>query len=87
MTGYLDRLPAPIRHALIGLCAALLTYVTANYANWGLDPALYPLISVVVTIAALWITPLTRQYGLFNTTSEDLESAVNTVDLTTDTGS
>lgn len=69
--GILDRIPAPIRHALIGLAAALLAYLTANYTTWGLDTALYPLIGAVLTIAALWLTPLTKQYGLFSDTPTD----------------
>ena len=77
MTGYHDRLPAPIRHALIGLCAAILTYVTTSYMSWGLDPALYPLIGVVITVLALWITPLTSQYGMFSGNADALTQDVD----------
>jgi hypothetical protein len=64
MTGWLDRLSPALRHALIGLLAAVLTYVTANYTSWGLPNAAYPIIGALLTIIGLWITPLTGQYGV-----------------------
>jgi hypothetical protein len=42
----------------------VLAYATANYTNWGLDEALYPVIGAVLTVLVLWITPLSRQYGV-----------------------
>jgi hypothetical protein len=64
MTGFLDRLSPAVRHALIGLLAALLTYATANYTSWGLPAAAYPIIGALLTIIGLWITPFTQQYGV-----------------------
>jgi hypothetical protein len=64
MTGILDKLSPAVRHALIGLIAALLTYATANYTNWGLPAAAYPIVGALLTIAGLWLTPATTQYGV-----------------------
>lgn len=60
----LDRLPPAVRHAIIGLAAAVLAYATDQYMNWGIDPALYPVVGAALTILVLWITPLSRQYGV-----------------------
>jgi hypothetical protein len=65
MSGWLDKLSPALRHALIGLLAAVLTYATANYTSWGLPAAAYPIIGALLTIAGLWLTPfLTTQYGV-----------------------
>lgn len=60
----LDNLSPAVRHAIIGLAAAILAYATNEYMNWGLDPSLYPVIGAALTILVLWITPLSRQYGV-----------------------
>jgi hypothetical protein len=74
----LDRIPAPIRHAIIGLVAAIITYVAANYTTWGLPEALYPIFGAVVTVLGLWVTPFTSQYGVGSSTaSTDIAAPVD----------
>jgi len=64
MSGFLDRMPAALRHAIIGLAAAVLAYATANYTSWGLNEAAYPIIGALLTVLVLWITPASQQYGV-----------------------
>lgn len=67
--GILDRIPAPVRHALIGLAAAFISYAAANYTTWGIAPAVYPVLGALITVLGLWITPLTVQYGVGSSTA------------------
>lgn len=67
---WFDRLPPAVRHALVGLLAAVIAYATNEYMHWGLDPALYPIIGAALGVAVLWITPLSRQYGIGSKTLE-----------------
>ena len=60
----LDRIPAPMRHLIIMLIAALLGWAADNVAHLNLDPIVASLAGVVIGTAILWITPLTRQYGV-----------------------
>lgn len=62
--GWMDRLPPAVRHGLIGLLAALIAYATNEYVNWGLNPALYPVVGAALGVAVLWVTPLCKQYGV-----------------------
>jgi hypothetical protein len=64
MTGWLDKLSPAVRHALIGLIAAIITYATANYTSWTIPAATYPIIGALLTIIGLWLTPFTQQYGV-----------------------
>lgn len=74
--GLLDRLPAPIRHAVIGGGAAAGSTVTAaiihsqgvTRVEWGstlLQAIDKGFLAAAITVSALALTPLTRQYGLF----------------------
>lgn len=60
----LDKIPAEVRHILIMLIAALLGWASDNVLNLGLSPLLASLAGVVVGTLLLYITPLTRQYGV-----------------------
>jgi hypothetical protein len=60
----LDRIPAEVRHILIMLGAALLGWASDNVLNLGLSPLLSSLAGVVVGTLILYVTPLTRQYGV-----------------------
>jgi fatty acid desaturase len=75
----LDRIPAPIRHAVIGLVAAIITYAAANYTTWGLPAAAYPILGAIITVLGLWVTPFTSQYGVGSSTSStDIAAPVDT---------
>jgi len=60
----LDRLPADARHLIIMLMAALLGWASDNVMGFGLSPIISSLLGVVVATGILWVTPLTRQYGV-----------------------
>jgi hypothetical protein len=60
----LDKIPAEVRHILIMLIAALLGWASDNVLNLGLSPLLASLAGVVVGTLLLYVTPLTRQYGV-----------------------
>lgn len=72
----LDRIPAVYRHLIIMLIAAILGWAADNVANLGLDPLVASLLGVVIGTAILWITPLTRQYGV----GEDSDESVGPVE-------
>ena len=66
----LDRLPASVRHFLIGLAVAVVTGL-ATYAQANQDAVLSALPAWLIPIATpalasvlLWVTSLTRQYGV-----------------------
>jgi hypothetical protein len=67
----LDRIPAALRHYLIGLAAvaaaAGLTFVADNYASWTLPAAVQAVGAALVPlipVAVLALTTLSRQYGV-----------------------
>lgn len=60
----LDKIPAEARHILIMLLAAVLGWTSDNVLNLGLNPLFASLLGVIVGTLILWITPLTRQYGI-----------------------
>ena len=68
----LDKIPAEARHALIMLLAAVLGWASDNVLNLGLNPLLASLLGVVVGTLVLWVTPLTRQYGIGKSDGDDL---------------
>jgi len=68
----LDKIPAEARHILIMLLAAVLGWASDNILNLGLPPLVASLAGVVVGTLILWITPLTRQYGIGKDTDDDL---------------
>lgn len=59
----LDKLKPLVRHSIIiaipGVAAYLLTLIPSLQDKYGADA----LVSIALTIAALYLTPLTRQYG------------------------
>lgn len=74
--GLLDRLPAPIRHAVIGGGAAAGSTITSAIIHaqgvtgvaWGetlVQAVDKGFLAAALTVSALALTPLTRQYGLF----------------------
>lgn len=74
----LDKVPAPLRHALIVFAGAILTYAAAQAE--GKDLGIYtPVIATVLTMAGMYLTKLTKQYGIGSNDEflddEDLEDA------------
>ena len=71
MTGFLDKLPAPVRHALFALGAILalagLDYVQANFTTWNLSPVFNGVIAAAIPLAIAYLTPITTQYGVGST--------------------
>lgn len=62
--GPLDKLPAPIRHLLIAVVPLLLAWIGTDVVPALHDrPALAGALAVLVQLATLYATPLTRQYG------------------------
>jgi hypothetical protein len=68
----LDRIPAEARHIFIMLLAAVLGWASDNVLNLGLPPLVASLAGVVVGTLILWVTPMTRQYGIGKDTNDDL---------------
>ena len=64
--GTLDKLPAQLRHLVILVTPVLLGWVTSDFLPWfsGRSPALAGLAAAIVTGLGLWLTPLTKQYGV-----------------------
>lgn len=68
--GWLDKIPASVRHSLIVLLAAVLTTLSQVFAghqggdDLTLSDVLWGLGAAVVTQLILVITPLTQQYGV-----------------------
>ena len=60
----LDRLAPGVRHAVILLLGATLTWASSKVP--GLSDDWRPFASAAVAIATLIVTPLTRQYGVGN---------------------
>lgn len=68
----LDKIPAEARHILIMLLAAILGWASDNILNLGLPPLVASLAGVVVGTLVLWVTPLTRQYGIGKDTNDGI---------------
>jgi hypothetical protein len=68
----LDKVPAEARHILIMLLAAVLGWASDNILNLGLPPLVASLAGVVVGTLILWVTPLTRQYGMGKSDADDI---------------
>lgn len=68
MTGWLDRLPAPVRHLLFSLgaiCALVgLNWLQENYTTLNLGPVLEGLIAAALPLVVAYVTPWTQQYGV-----------------------
>lgn len=60
----LDKLSPAVRHALILLLGATLTWASSKVP--GLPDDVRPFASALVAIGTLIVTPLTRQYGVGN---------------------
>lgn len=76
--GILDKLPAPLRHAVIvGLAVFLGVIVQAILVAKGITGVVWrpvfghaidtSAVSIATAMLALYVTPLTTQYGLFKT--------------------
>jgi len=67
MTGWLDRLPAALRHFLFtvtGLAAlALLNWVSTDYLNWNLPLPVVGIIAAVLPVTTAFVTTWSQQYG------------------------
>jgi hypothetical protein len=68
----LDKIPAETRHIVIMLLAAVLGWASDNVLNLGLNPLVASLAGVVISTLVLWVTPLTRQYGIGKSDADDL---------------
>lgn len=64
--GMLDKWPAQLRHLVILVTPVVLGWVTSDFLPWfsGRNPALAGLAAAIVTALSLWLTPLTKQYGV-----------------------
>ncbi len=64
--GTLDKLPAQLRHLIILVTPVALGWVTSDFLPWfnGRNPALAGLAAALVTALSLWLTPITKQYGV-----------------------
>lgn len=74
----LDKVPAPLRHALIVSAGILLSYATSQVTS--LPAPLPELAGVVLAMAAMYLTKLTKQYGIGSNDfvdEEDLEDAAD----------
>lgn len=74
----LDNLPKPLRHAILVFAGSVLAYVTAEVANNDLG-LLTPVAATLITMAGLYLTKLTKQYGVGSNDEfvddEDVEDA------------
>lgn len=74
----LDKVPAPLRHAIIVFAGAVLTYLTSQADKT--DLGIYtPIAATVLTVAGLYLSKITKQYGVGSNDEfideEDLEDA------------
>lgn len=60
----LDKLPAEVRHAIIALAAALIGWATTALPMLNLPAPLAAIAGAVITIGTIYLTPLTKQYGV-----------------------
>ena len=68
MSGWLDRLPAPVRHLLFSAAAILalagINYAQSTYTTWGLSPAIEAVLACLIPLIIAYVTPWTAQYGV-----------------------
>jgi hypothetical protein len=60
----LGRLPAQVRHLLLLLLAAGLTFVIEQLPSVELSPVVASAVTLLVTALLAWVTPLIQSYGL-----------------------
>ena len=60
----LDNVSPQVRHFLIGLLAALLGAASDHIGDLNLNPALGAIVGAGLGYGVLWISGLTRQYGV-----------------------
>lgn len=61
----LDRLPPQLRHLLLMLLAALLTWASTDLVPWlSSHDGWGPIAGTVAAGILAWVLPLTRQYGV-----------------------
>lgn len=60
----LDFLPTPVRHSVIALAGALLGWATEALPGFNLPTPIAMIAGTAITIATMYLTPLTRQYGV-----------------------
>ena len=60
----LDKLPAQVRHALIALAGSLLAWAVEAQKSWHLSAPVAAVVGTAITVAGLYLTPLTKQYGV-----------------------
>ena len=60
----LDYLPTPVRHALIALAGSLLGWATEALPGFNLPAPVAMIAGTVLAVAGMYLTPLTRQYGV-----------------------
>lgn len=73
----LDKLPAPVRHAIIGLASALLAWAATSIQSLNISPELGVVLGTVLTIATTALTPLTKQYGVGKDESDGVDDYWN----------
>lgn len=62
--GLLDKLPADVRHSVIALAAALLSWGAKTLPSLHLPTLVAVIAGPVLTMAMLYVTKLTKQYGI-----------------------
>ena len=60
----MGNLPAPVRHLILVVIAAILTAVGTNVDAFGLPDSYVPFVSALVTYGLAWVTPLVQSYGV-----------------------
>lgn len=71
----LDYLPTPVRHAVLMIAGILLTWAASKVTDL---PAPLPEVgAVIVGMASLYLTNLTRQYGIGADTVEEVDDYWN----------
>jgi hypothetical protein len=60
----LDKVSPQLRHFLIGLLAAVLAAASQHIGDLNLNPAIGALVGAAIGYGLLWVTPLTKQYGV-----------------------
>lgn len=68
MSGWLDRLPAPLKHAVLVasgiVVTALLQYAQSSYTTWNLSPELIALIGFALPMVVQYVTRITTEFGV-----------------------
>lgn len=60
----LATLPAPVRHVLLLLAAALLTGLAEVLPSLDIPTTVLPFITAAIALALAWVTPLIQAYGV-----------------------